>query len=732
MSLFRELKRRNVFRVGIAYVVGAWILVQVGDVMFEAFSAPEWAMRGLIIALAIGLPLFLIGAWALELTPEGVKWESEVDRSQSIAGNTGKKLNNFILVLALIAVAYLLFDKFYLQDAITGGTHDTAALPANISRQSIAVLPFDNRSNLDADEFFVEGIHDDLLTNLSRIGDLKVISRTTVSQYQDTAKTIPEIAAELGVANIMEGAVQRSGSTVRINVQLIDAATDKHLWAEIFDREMTADNLFGIQTEISQAIARALASELTSGEVDRIADHPTDNLEAYHAYLRGRQALTLNTSTGADRALVEFRQAVERDPEFALGWVGLAFAAGQGMQYSDLNLKEAADIATEAVDRALAINDQLGEAYLAKSDLFNLLNDPFNAENEVALQRALELIPGSAKAWLSYSKYLVGFDHRMDEALDAARKAAELDPLSVEIRNQVVVALARSGRQEEAETQLLNLIALNPEFARNYETMSNLLADRGRFAEALHWQRQAQRKDPGNILFTSDEVYLLTTMGMEEEYAGLVERVDILDPNSSTVAFVETMINLRSENLDGALESVDAYIAALSGANPMIHTFRGVILSFQGRDEEAIASARGSFPQLPPPEILAQSMSEYPQRACPIAWLLANGGETAHGDAIARATIDHFNSNIQPNQKQQLRLGVGICQMLLGANDEAIANVVNAVEGRKLNMWWMELMHPAYNGLAMDPAFLQAREFIDAYMADQREQFRAIAVEGDS
>ena len=156
MSFIAELKRRNVFRVGIAYVVFAWLLIQVGDVMFEAFEAPEWALRGLVIGLAIGLPLFLVGAWALELTPEGIKWESEVDRNQSVTAHTGRKLNNVILVLALIAVAYLLFDKFYLQDLVAPTeTAAVATLPADISPQSIAVLPFENRSNLAEDEFFV-------------------------------------------------------------------------------------------------------------------------------------------------------------------------------------------------------------------------------------------------------------------------------------------------------------------------------------------------------------------------------------------------------------------------------------------------------------------------------------------------------------------------------------------------------------------------------------------------
>ena len=269
MSLFNELKRRNVFRVGVAYLVGAWLLIQVSDIVIDNIGAPPIVLQIIFLALGIGFFVSLFFAWAFELTPEGVKRERDVDRSQSITPQTGKKLNNTILLMMALAIAYLLFDKFsekgpdtFSQETTNQITQvgDKKMYPAPfqepaINRQSIAVLPFDNRSRNVDDEYFTEGIHDDLLTNLAHIGSLKVISRTSVNQYKGTEKTIPQIAEELGVATVMEGAVQRSGNTVRINVQLIDAKTDEHLWAEIFDRELTAENLFAIQSDISQKIA---------------------------------------------------------------------------------------------------------------------------------------------------------------------------------------------------------------------------------------------------------------------------------------------------------------------------------------------------------------------------------------------------------------------------------------------------------------------------------------------
>ena len=259
MRLLTELKRRNVFRVAIAYGVVAWVLAQIADLAFENFGAPDWVAKSVLLVLMLGFPLAVIFAWAFELTPDGIKLEKDVERDESITAQTGKKLNGLIIALLVVAVVVLLVERSF---------RTTAPSPEEVvvtesADLSIAVLPFDNRSNRQEDEFFTEGIHDDLLTTMANIGSMKVISRTSVLEYKDTTKKIPEIARELGVANILEGGVQRSGNQVRINVQLIDAKTDEHLWAEIYDRELTAENLFRIQSEVARAIAKALQATLS-------------------------------------------------------------------------------------------------------------------------------------------------------------------------------------------------------------------------------------------------------------------------------------------------------------------------------------------------------------------------------------------------------------------------------------------------------------------------------------
>ena len=280
-NFLAELRRRNVIRVAIAYGIVGWVLTEIASVVFDAFAFPPWAIQLFITFVALGFPLVLVFAWAYELTPEGLKKEQEVDRSQSITGRTGRKLDFSIIGLLVLALSVSVFLN------IRGGDQPSDDESIN-GRHSIAVLPFTSRSNDPDNVLFTDGIHDDLLTTLAKIGSMKVISRTSVMEYRDTTKNLKEIGAELGVANVMEGAVQRFGNNVRINVQLIDANTDEHLWAETYDRELTTKNLFAIQSEISNEIATALKTTLTPEEQTRISAVRTENLEAYNLYLTAR------------------------------------------------------------------------------------------------------------------------------------------------------------------------------------------------------------------------------------------------------------------------------------------------------------------------------------------------------------------------------------------------------------------------------------------------------------
>ena len=331
MSFFNELKRRNVFRVGIAYVVVAWLIIQVVDVVINNIGTPEWVFQTILLLLGIGFPLIVIFAWAFEMTPEGLKREREVDRSESITMQTGRKLDFTIIGILVLALGYFVFDKFVLAPARDNATHqvstqspDTDSTSSEVSDISIAVLPLANRSAREEDQYFTDGIHDDLLTQLAKIASLKVISRTSVMRYRDTELSIPEIAEQLRVTSILEGGIQRSGDQIRINVQLIDTKTDEHLWAETYDRQMTAENLFAIQSEITRKITDSLKATLTTEEAVRIDERPTDSLEAFQEYMKGQQFLALRTVTGIETGKQHFEKAIELDPGFAEAHYNLA------------------------------------------------------------------------------------------------------------------------------------------------------------------------------------------------------------------------------------------------------------------------------------------------------------------------------------------------------------------------------------------------------------------------
>ncbi|HEY5776758.1 MAG TPA: tetratricopeptide repeat protein [Xanthomonadales bacterium] len=445
MSFFSELKRRNVFKVAAAYLIVAWLLLQISDTLVPALHLPEWFNSGVAFLLIIGFPIAIIFAWAFEMTPEGLKKEKDIDRSQSVTAHTGKRLNTTILLLMAMAIAYLLFDKF------SGTRPDSSSTPATEvahsvvqqnpepapvavatdTRQSIAVLPFANRSNVEDDLFFTDGIHDDLLTQLAKIDGLKVISRTSVMEYRGTTKKIPQIAAELGVATILEGGIQRAGNRVRINAQLIDVAHDEHLWAETYDREMTIENLFDIQSDITRAIVAAVKLELSDEQVQALADAPTANLEAYEAYLRARAAIN-RADYVADKffdALPWAEQAVELDPGFTEGWAILTEVHGQLYWIGADPTEERKARAADALAKTLQTGPGTAPAHAAQA----LWHYRFDRDFAAALNEyvnALALRPGDT-AWMVYKALSQRRLGDWDGAIVTFEQILAIDPVNV-------------------------------------------------------------------------------------------------------------------------------------------------------------------------------------------------------------------------------------------------------------------------------------------------------------
>jgi TolB-like protein len=410
--------------------------------LLDNMDAPPWVLQAIFVVLLVGLFVTLLVAWAFELTPEGIKKEKDVDRTQSITPQTGRKLNTTIITILVLALGYFAWDKFMVRptqdvevvvaEPEQESTTDIVAEAALPTDKSIAVLPFDNRSNQADDEFFTSGIHDDLLTQLAQISSLRVISRTSVAQFKDTSKTIREIAELLGVATILEGGVQRAGNQVRINMQLIDAATDAHLWAQTYDRELTANNIFSIQSEVATAVTEAMRATLSPEEQQRISTVPTENMQALEEYFKGRAELDQRTRPALESSRLRFEQARQLDPDFALAYAGEAQAimllADSGSAYGEIPVTETLRLARPLLERALELAPSdaqvLGVYGLLESNSYN---------SELALgyfARSVELNPSSGEVlnWQRMAQMGAG---RFKDATETNMRMVEVDPMSM-------------------------------------------------------------------------------------------------------------------------------------------------------------------------------------------------------------------------------------------------------------------------------------------------------------
>ena len=446
MSLFDELKRRNVFRVAIAYTVTAWLVAQVAELALDSFQAPEWVIKTLLLFLALGLPFAIIFAWAFELTPEGLKREKDVDRTQSITSQTGRRID--FVIIGVLAIALIFAVSTHQWTGSIVSDEETSTFTGD---QSIAVLPFENMSDDPDNEYFSDGISEELLNVLVKVEGLRVASRTSSFSFKGKDIGIPEIAANLGVENVLEGSVRKAGNKVRITAQLIDVKTDSHLWSETYDRELT--DIFVVQDEISAAIVDALARTLGAGGSAEalVSSKSTENIEAYELYLRGRYFWQRR---GEDvlKAADLFEQATDLDPKFARAWSSLAAAHITIPTYTPARSEVHHPLAEQFALKALALDDSLAEAHAVIGELSRAKRDWIDAEEHY--QAAIKHEPSSSTAHLWYAEHLQ-CTGRIDESLEHALIAYELDPLHPG-SNQILSEIYESHGDNENWLRLAN------------------------------------------------------------------------------------------------------------------------------------------------------------------------------------------------------------------------------------------------------------------------------------
>jgi len=510
LSFFEELKRRNVFKVGIAYIIIAWVLMQVGDTLAPALLLPHWINSALAFFLILGFPLALFFAWAFELTTDGLKKETEVARSESITPITRRKLDFIIVGLLALALAYFAIDKFVLntsQDAelmqATTEAETAQVIKADNSEtadKSIAVLPFVNMSNDPDQEYFSDGISEELLNVLAQFPGLRVAARTSSFQFKGQNQDVPDIARQLRVSYILEGSVRKAGNRLRITAQLIDAISGFHMWSKTYDRDL--DDVFAIQDEISASIGDALKIELQLGPGNTPTSLPTipvaSSVQAYEYYLKGRQLLNQRSRNGIEEAVTALERSLELDERYAPSHAQLASAIillkEGGGSYGDLGMEEVLKRAIPHLNRAFELDPNLAEAFAAKAQLANIqLDYPTALENG---KKALALNPSYVDVlnWLYLALINTGQWTQATEIMD---QMMTVDPLSIIARGNYAFLLARTGRFDEAEQVADDLEKLSK--SASYQTRALISANYlGELTQSNRWYLKNLELDPNS------------------------------------------------------------------------------------------------------------------------------------------------------------------------------------------------------------------------------------------
>jgi TolB-like protein/Tfp pilus assembly protein PilF len=666
-SFFSELKRRNVYKVAIAYAVVAWLLMQIASQIFPFFEIPNWAVRLVVLLLVIGFPVALILAWAFELTPEGIKRAEDVDVGKSITRKTGRKLDFFIIAVLLLVIGILLFQR------LRPNVSPTVSLSLE---KSIAVLPFENLSRDPDNAYFAEGIQEEILTRLGKIADLKVISRTSTQRYQSKPGNLSEIAKQLGVTNILEGSVQKAADQVRVNVQLVNAQTDSHLWAETYDRKLT--DIFGVESEIAKGIAESLQAKLTGREEQALAVKPTNNPEAYDAYLRG---VAFEARSGYSNDLVRkaigfYERAVQLDSNFALAWARLSRAdAYLYFRHGDTTAARR-DAAKRALDTAQKLQPNSPETQLA----------------------------------LGYYQYHVLRDYGL--AKTTFKQISKMLPSSSEVSSALGAVSRREGHWDESVAYFEQALSLDP---RNPEI---LLEARWTYAELRQFPAALKLNDRELDILPNDpermavKADIYQAEGDLQEAAKLLSGVNAQTP--SNTAFLAKITQLRLErNLGEAVRLLQARQTQFPFPSEIDKVGNQLWLAWAQRLTGDTASAKANAEQVR--NTLGELCKNQPDNA-----------DLAETLSMATAALGEKNSALNEIQRAIMLLpsakdpvngptfeeGLALIQVTFGDNSHAISTLthllqtpyISAIYGTPVTPALLRL-DPLWDSLRSDPAF---------------------------
>jgi TolB-like protein/Tfp pilus assembly protein PilF len=457
-SFFSELKRRNVYKVAVAYAIVGWLLVQVATQVFPFLEIPNWVVRLVIVLVAIGFPVALVIAWAFELTPEGLKRTEDVDLVASARQPRKRAWIVVVIVGAVLSVGLFFFGRYSAQTPRLSETATVSTIP----QKSIAVLPFENLSDDKNAAYFADGIQDEILTKLASIADLKVISRTSTAKYKSKPEDLKTVSQQLGVATVLEGSVQKAADKVRVNVQLIDARADSHLWAKSYDRDIK--DVFAVESEVAQEIADSLQAKLSPAEANTLATAPTKNTAAYDLFLKGEFEQRLaNTSLKAesfDQAVAWYQQAIALDPNFALAYARLVECRMSRHWFIESFTEAELAEVKQMADRALVLAPDLAEAHVALGVFYYYGYRQYD-QALAEFQRAIQLQPNHAPA-IEYSGYVHRRQGQWTRCLEELSKALEIDPRSADVAGNLGQTYGLLRMWKDAERVARHAVSIDP------------------------------------------------------------------------------------------------------------------------------------------------------------------------------------------------------------------------------------------------------------------------------
>ncbi|MEM7417604.1 MAG: FlgO family outer membrane protein [Gemmatimonadota bacterium] len=691
-ELFQELKRRNVVRVGAAYAVVTWLVLQVVDTVAPLMGMPDWVPGFVLILLGVGFPIALLFSWAYEITPEGLKKTEEVDVIASVTADTGRKIDRVIIAGLALLVIFLIGERFL------GGSTSSGPRTLTAEDASIAVLPFVNMSSDEEQEFFSDGISEELLNVLAQVPDLRVAARTSSFQFKGDNRDVTEIAQQLNVRHILEGSVRKSGETVRITAQLIDASDGFHLWSETYDRSL--ENVFAVQDEISSAIATALRTEMGLDVVEIVREVPTEVPEAHEAYLRGRHLVVQRTRASIEGAVEEFRRAIDLDPNYAVAHaeLSLAWHLLEDDQYGSLDRAEVLARAEPSAFTAIALDEGLAEAQAARGFVEWQRRDFDQAL--AAFGAALEINPNYVDVHTWTSNLLTDDLGRYQEAEERQAIAAALDPLSIPANANVAREMFEQGRLDDAEEAIGKLEPLSPALAVHIR--AEHLSVNGSIADGGRMQLDALTIDPTSTRIRNFLGFDLIRMGLLAE----AER---------TIGGRHMFIAQGGTDRSREVEWAEEWVERLPG-QPGPESDLGLAYAGAGDLARARPLLEGAW------ELAAGNVSRFGLFS-PFHGMALVAARQADGDDVAEivaAVLEHSRQlDAVGSRAGGPLLDRAIGLWLSGDRDGAMTLVGDAVDGGAV----LFLERADWSEVTAQPGFAEIRERYEAHRASERADF---------